>query len=252
MAFLEFMGYTVEIADGEAVESQIEFGDTHRSFNGTLLQTRRAIKREWELLTAPYIQAEATAIRKLLQGYGHHWSFDVNMYSSKGLNEKSGTATTPSGGKFNDKLDVTADVQFATELTDDWTALLYRYDGADWVYYAVTSEGDEWEDGVKGSYDTSWMSVDGDGDLQLDISGANDYDDVVAFPFLAPDQMIEDFHGETVAFPDLPQLRIGGDIIPESTLTVACSVDDMLYRQLSIGGTLRDNAQQIRFRMREV
>lgn len=85
MPFLAINGWTISVSAQSGAESPEVIGDSARAFDGTLTSQIRAHKRAWKLKTIPLIQEDAFALRDLLLGKGHVWSYDSTLYSSKGL-----------------------------------------------------------------------------------------------------------------------------------------------------------------------
>jgi hypothetical protein len=71
-----------------------EIGDSGRSFSGAWLQDRRVLKKRWEFETTPQQRVQAEMIRSMVNGGGHSWDFESDLYSSKGLAEQLGGGQT--------------------------------------------------------------------------------------------------------------------------------------------------------------
>ncbi len=62
-----------------------DIGDASAASDGSMRITRQTRKRDVTLESVPLTGAEAFAWESLITGAGHVWSFDVSVYSSKGL-----------------------------------------------------------------------------------------------------------------------------------------------------------------------
>lgn len=166
--FLTINGYEVEVSSGGVSGSYDEGADRARAFSGRYLSTVRYEKEEYSLSSPLLTKADAIALRGLLRGLGHCWSFDNDLYSSKGLGPQAGSTATQSasGGKFGGRA-IIANVVFAANVTQDWTVLLYRYWHA-WKHWAMRSDGAIYLNGVRDdTLDTHWLSVDGSGNVTI-------------------------------------------------------------------------------------
>lgn len=94
MAYLRLNGWTVPVQAESTNEEPIEIGDRERAFDGTLLNTRRAIKRRWTCRTTMVRELISRALRGLVFGEGHAFPFDADLYSTKGLAPLSSTGVT--------------------------------------------------------------------------------------------------------------------------------------------------------------
>lgn len=83
MAFLRINGLTVPVTSCE--ETQLEIGSRGRSFGGSPLTDRRAVKREWTVTAKPQREADALALIGLVQGRGQYFPLTSDLYSTKGL-----------------------------------------------------------------------------------------------------------------------------------------------------------------------
>jgi hypothetical protein len=91
MPFVTLNGVTIPTAKGGEVAPE-EIGETMRSYDGTTMRERRAVKRRWRFRTVPVDVATATALRGLIQGLGHYWPFTSDDNSEGGLAASTSTA----------------------------------------------------------------------------------------------------------------------------------------------------------------
>lgn len=100
MSFLELNGLPISVASFE--ENYREVGSRAYGLNGAPLLDRVALKRVWKVETTPLLRGEATAVRAIVSGLGHTWSFDSDDYSGKGLPAESGAVRTLRSGTAGD------------------------------------------------------------------------------------------------------------------------------------------------------
>lgn len=210
-------------AAGGGSRSFVRIGGRGRAFNGTLRRTERVRKQEWNVATLPVTAAEATAFDGLLEGDGHVWSFDTDLYSSKGLAATGGTtaigATSPTPKFGAGRLDITTGtVTFPCQLPSTWTVLVWRWNipTTSWGRWLFDSTGAKYLSGASTGTTTSWFAVTS-GSPQL--IGAGHFDDLVALPFLVPDAWKATWTQVTApVFSALPSLSVSGDLTGTRTL----------------------------------
>ena len=255
MAFLELNGWTVPVAAGSVSEEPVEIGERDRAFDGTYRSSIRAVKRRWRMKTVPMIRSDAEALRGLLLGLGHYWSFDTDLYSSKGLGPVAGYSATQSstGGRFGGKVSVTS-ISYAAGLPSSWTVLVSRWSGTAWEKYAVRSDGAKWKDGARNdALSTTWLSVSG-GTVTL-TGTSTSFDELIVLPYLATDAQIQAWHALTVPFSALPRINATGDLVQRtasSPLVVQCQVMNEEIVQFAKGGAWHKDGKVIEFVLEEV
>lgn len=96
MPFLNIDGWEIDCKINAVSENNIEIGgEKIRAFDGTLLSTKQADKREWSFEIPFTAQAKAEALKGLIQGRGHIWKYDSSLFSTgKGLPQSLTRATT--------------------------------------------------------------------------------------------------------------------------------------------------------------
>lgn len=262
MAFLTINGIDVEVAaSSPPAATSEEVGERVRAFDGTLRVSRHAIKLSYEFTTPPMSRADATALRRLLMGEGHAWSFDSTLYSSKGL---GGSSVTNAGqqasgsSKFGaGRLQVgatTGTITFAASLGSTWSVGLWRStDGTTYTHYLVRSDGAKWVDGTRSDATaTTWLSVSGGSLTIANTTGtAVYYDDLVALPFLTADTWGPMLGVATSAFSALPSLSVTGDMV-EGTTTCIGAADSYEVLAASVDGTWTSNLRRLRAILSEV
>ncbi len=236
MPFLTVNEITVPTHVRRANERLEVVGDQARAFDGSWLETRTAEKRVWEFQTPILAQAEGEAWKRLLEGQGHNWTFDVDRFSDgKGLGPSVGPAvgTITGGGVFGSFMRLAATDQiiwptgFGDPATNDYTILLYEdATGVQdrWAIKNIQGVVTKFLNGVSTGAASVFVSVDSSGDITIgDGVGAFDIDDLVFVPFAMPDLWLETGGGLDApvrAFPNLPALEADGDFINNQIVEV--------------------------------
>ena len=277
MPFLTINSITLPIALGSSAYDRKKIGEMTRAIDGTILKTVTAIKNEWQMTTAPKIATTAEALASLVDGEGYSWSFDVDLYSDgKGLGKSASTGATRTtaspapkfgAGQLN-LAATTGTITYPTNLGSYWTVMVWRSINAGaWNHWIVRNSNGtvlSWLNGVADAAAIpSWMSV-AAGSLTLaNTSGtADQYDDLVALPYLIPsdgtatasvDNWAPTWGTLTAAFPALPKLSIGGTMLRNSVaLTVQGETTRMKNMGFQSGGAWQANGKTMDFRIEEV
>lgn len=157
MAFLRLNGITIPCRLGSPAPELEVVGETSRAIDASLVTERRAVKGVWGFETTAQAPATALAIRDLLAGRAHSWSFDSHLYSSKGtpVTGSVGLAVSAVEKKYGAKsLSVPASgYAEATGMGWDfatlpWSASFWWWDGAAWKHVVETSANKKYLDGV--------------------------------------------------------------------------------------------------------
>lgn len=234
MSFLTLNGIVVPVAVESAKEDPPEeIGESSRAHGGSMRKSIITTKAGWSAETTPITTSEARALRRLLLGEGHRWSFDSNLYSSKGLGPNVGYAaaqSTSGGGKYGaGYLSVnatTGTITWAYATGSEWTVFVWRFESAAWHHYAVRSDGSAWKDAVADSVPT-WLTVSGSVVTIANTTGAAvKYDDLVVLPYQAPSSWVSSIYNAGSAFSDLWKLSAAGDFIERAPVSVLGSPSD--------------------------
>lgn len=219
------------LASEEPKETLRDIGDTSEAADGTTRVSRHRRKRDLSFRTVPLTEAAAHSWLCLLTGEGEAWSFDASLYGSKGtgptslLNSSQGAA----GPKFGaGRLSVGATTGTLTYLgvavnawggSSEWTVLVWRFEGAAWVHYAVRSDGAKWVNGVRNdAASTTWLDVwEGNVTIENTTGAAVLYDDLVVLPFAVLDAWPAEVHAAAAAYGSLPVGRATGTMVTEAT-----------------------------------
>lgn len=271
MSFLSINQYALSILQDDVDCSFEQYGSEGPAYDGTWLRTVRARKRVWgSMSTAPMSRLDAIALAGLLEGLGHHWSFDDSTdfsYSSKGLPIFSSTAaptygTTSPSPKFGAgrlKLDATKTVTWPTAFggsTAHYTLMVWKWSGSVWNHYILRKDGAKWVDGVRndGASTPFFAVVSGNARLGDTGSGSDQFfDGFVTLPFLISAGMATAFGTATTAFSALPKLTMTGDIVPNESLglTVFGIEPTVVSTPAVISGAYDSSAASVQFSIRE-
>lgn len=236
MAMLALNEVTISTHIKRANERLMVIGDQARAFDGSWLETRTSEKEVFELQTTVLSQVEGEALKLLLEGRGHNWTFDVDRFSTgKGLGPSVGAAvgTITVGGKFGSYMalglgeQITWPTGFGDPATNNYTILLFEDSGAPWDRWAIKNiQGTvtKFLNGVSTGAASVFVSVDTSGDITIgDGVGAFDIDDLVFVPFAMPDSWLVTGGGLDAparAFPNLPALEANGDLVNNQVIEV--------------------------------
>ncbi len=268
MAFLTLCNIPMNIDAKSGERRWTEVGDKGRAFDGSFRRTLQKLKRSWPMSSAPLIAADADALAGLVQGLGHSWSFDVDLYSSKGLAKKSQSGTVTAGVstgtlKFGNKLQIAAggQVTWGVGLTGEYTLTVWRLEGGAFQHYVIRKKGianptiNKWKNGISDDgAATGWLTVNGSGDVVLgDLTNADDFDDLVALPFATPNSWVSSLYSSTRAFPKLPKLEAAGTALssPETPVTVFGVVERESPEPFPSGGTWQQGGRRVDFVLEE-
>jgi hypothetical protein len=260
MSGLKLNGIDVPVLADSVSSQQVIIQDKARAFDGTPRSTVRARKREWQLKLGPQPQALADAFRKLINGEGHAWSFDSDLYSSKGLGPNGGhSATIVSSGKYGSKMRVPAStsITWATNLGSNWTVIAWRLESGSWRHWVATSAGHRWYMGGRDdSQDPSpWLTV-SSGSMTITAAsvGTIDFDEIRALPFVIDDSWGAQIYAEDSvrATSALPRLNASGDLVLSGPVSVLGEVGETPVFGFSNAGSWVTNGETPAFVLAEV
>lgn len=268
MSFFEIQNHAVGIKNGEAKMEPVIIGDAARSFSGSPLSTRRAIKRDWSVTTALAPAEDCKFLIALIQGMGHTWDFDATdvndeyLYSSKGLKPVSvgSVVQNTSNTKFGAgrvQIPASAELHYETGYEDDWTIMGWKgTSGGVYTHYIVNSNGHKWVDGVRNDgASTPFFEIDSDGTLSI---GDNTqlvtqyFDDVIVIEEAISDTWAEDFGVMTSAFGAMPKFRVRGDMVLNNIYQVEGYDVSVSYTAGIWEGSWNSDLMEVSFTMHEV
>lgn len=271
MAFLTLNGISLGIVQG-AKRKELEIGaGLERAYNGDLLRSSQAYKRQWSLSSAPMTQAESVAWVALLQSRHDHWNFNTDKYSDNGLVATSDTGTSiitssPSpkygAGCLNIASGTGNSIAWATgclavDGTVTLTVTVWRYESGAWHWYWITQSGGSvavYKDGSSSAISLpSWLDTTSGNVTLKGIAGtAFQYDDLHVYPFAAPTSWQSSMYtfAQAQAGATSPKLQVGGDIAPV-TFTAQARVEGASDIMGALSGAWADNLEPIDFELWE-
>jgi hypothetical protein len=255
MPFLSVNGWTVTAENESPNESHIYHGEIGRSWSNRPNRARRSIPREWSLKSLCRTIGDADTLEALIEGRGHHFSFDFDAFSDSGLGPTAGSTYTieedsPVHGLG--RLDIISPftVTWDAELISGrYTIMYWRTILATPVHVTVRSDGAKWEDGVRDdSLSTTELLVTG-GAVQLAVG---DYDDLVILPVAASEDFIEQTYTfmAAQAYSRLPRLIVDGDITSNVQLECLGKIETEPHIQFG-GAAWVNNARHVAFKISE-
>lgn len=262
MAYLILNGVTVRVAvDSVSLRYMDVGGVEERSPSGSLEGGPLVKKREWAMATTPVSASELDAWVGLIEGMGHVFPYNADLYSTRGRGAASstGAALVTSGMKYGAAHLLTAmggSVSYSTVVASAWTVLLWRKEADTWRHYLIRSDGGAWQDGVRDdAMEWSLFLVVSGGTVAVGDFEAADlrsFDDVVVLPYAVPDSWVAPLYAQhnAVAWSTLPRLSSSGTFA-SSAVTVRGKVTDIRAIRYSPAGTLT-TGHTIQFTLSEV
>lgn len=259
MAFARINGVVIDALQGTVSSERKSLNRTERNWSGRPRRDEASIVRAWEMTACLQTASEADGLEGLLEGRGHHFSFDSDAFSDDGLGPD-----TPASGNYTIEtdgnqvfglgyLDITTSVVWDTRIRGDWVVMYWRNVGLlSQQHIVVTSDSRKFVDGVRS---------DATATTELTVSDAvaltaGSYDDLVVLPYLLPDDFITEMYdwmsGENNPFSSLPQLVLDGDIVGGESIVVLGRVEEQSYTQGTRVDTQESNIRNVPMRLQEV
>jgi hypothetical protein len=244
--------------DSASLEYARVGGEQERGPSGDLVGGETVRKREWRMTTTPVPGSEVDAWTNLIEGSGHCWPFDVDLYSTRGRGPSSGTAALVATGKYGgSSLEVlnTDVMSWPLGLGSAWTVLAWinNQSGSGWKHRIFRSGGAEWVNGALLPLNEGEVAV-SSGALGLIGAHGSDwlFDDVVAYPFAVPDAWVPALYAQhsASAWSALPRVLAGGTFSP-AAVTVRGKVTDTRLLRYTHAGALT-TGHTLEFTLREV
>jgi hypothetical protein len=101
MSFVNINGWSIPVRQGSASGKVDALGEFRRGPEGQPIITRRGQKVGYDFTTTPLPLDDARALCGLINGLGDVFSYDVDLWSGKGIGPQSGTAAITAGGRYN-------------------------------------------------------------------------------------------------------------------------------------------------------
>lgn len=203
---------------------------------------------------------EGDALEGLIEGRGHHFSFDWNAWSEAGLGPEAGAGysiiqNAPQARFGYGRLSISTSITYNPQLRSKWTVLYWRTDdsGATWSHVTSRSDGAVWVNGVRD--DSAAISELTVSNGAVAFGSAFELDDLIILPY-----MLGDDHPHAIynwcndgdrAFSSLPELVMDGDIIGGRESVVFGTIDSEDYSQRADFGGIVNNQRELRVKFDE-
>jgi hypothetical protein len=259
MSFLTINGLTVSIQGEPVINPDIK-ENRRTTYNGDTRIIRKYNKDSWELETTMMTADKADNLRGLMDGEGHYFSFDSDLYSFKGLSPESGYSVTllGSGGKYSGGLQVDTDIDYDFSYSNEYTVVFWRAtaSGNTFNHYAFNSDNTKYYNGSENAgVSITFANMDSDGLLTLDNDSdgnADVFDDLIVVPFIMTENMISAIYNLGEAYSNLPRLKINGDMLGNNQTICEGIVNNQPYQPFRSGGSFNNNGQRVSFTLFEV
>lgn len=224
MSALIINGLEIPVSAEGWQESVEEIGVRQRAYSGSALSSIRARKRVWSGSVASTDAVLIRAIRGLIAGEGHYWSFDADLYSDgKGLPPTTFEySSIVAGGKYEKALAVASGKSAAWYVGHGapFTVAVFSHDG-DGVFdhWAIVDNGSGPVAYYNGTPDKlpGWLSMSsGTVALEDESSGARRWDELVVTPYAWPLSWITAMRDRTTHMQATPILAVSGDLVSPS------------------------------------
>lgn len=258
--FVTLNRYTVPIKDGSVEMTEIMIGETERSFSGQMRSTRRTFKRRWSMETTILPQRTAYTVRKILEGGGFNIPFRTDLYATNGLNPNFGyhlTFNLGGGPNASNSITLASSVLAynAFDLSDlnGWTIMVDKKVSGVWTRFAKTLSGAVYTNGIL-TGTAPWITAPA-GVATLTYSASDtDFANLVLLPWEIDADFALDWGGVLTSklFPDLPQLKMEGELNDGSEVITGYGIlDSMTPVQASIGGSFNTDNMTVSFTIDE-
>lgn len=221
---------SVLVGTAEETTGQIDLSRTN--FANKATWNRRGIFRQWNMTIRVATEQDANTIEGLFSGWGHHFNFNDNAFSSRGIGPEASSTYTisnsdPVFGRGNLSVGSSNYILWDLDLPELWTVMYWRDCDTTPEHVVVRSDGESWLNGVSTVIGFSELTIT-NGTVSL---GEGEYDDLVVLPFEASASFIEAFYTYGDAFSDLPYLKLSGDIVDNQEVVVMPTTSNQLYKQ---------------------
>lgn len=289
MAFLELNGITVPVTNATMRRKVERRGKRSRSFRGALRDSKRGLRRQWDLELCFPDYEEGEAFIKLFQGEGHFFDLaegyegSTSLYpvgGMQGLQLKPnvwgarGRGVGAVKGALSGPTTPDGFFRVNAQLGDDWTVLWAEkqstngnLESSHWDFFAKRSDGVGYFSGARedrvGEPSVGWTlaSVDvSDGELTMRNDFSTDFgiDDILILPWRAPESWMDAWTTISPMAPKLPAMPVltaRGDFVEEDYSYVVGDINgvDFIQKPTQVQGIgWVNNAMLIRARLSEV
>lgn len=213
MSYLKVNNIEIPSRYEEPSRNPENIGQSGRSINASYRSNNRIFRDSFEVETTFLKSSQTRSIQGLVDGEGHAFNFDSNVYSAKGLSPNSTSGLSLSSSGWHEKaLNVTSTTHYITSYST-YTVLVRR--SPDWNHYALRSDGKNFLNGsTTGSINFLSFS-----EGQLNLSSGEILDDLVILPFELTSNQIQELSSSSLQYSELPRIRISGEITNGVNLT---------------------------------
>lgn len=266
MSYLDFSGLIVPVNAKTIPEiSRNEKGYRERGPKAGPRKRSRKNHQAWTFSTVLQDEAEAKALRYFISGYGWVWDFNGEFHSNRtNLGPEPGyVAEVHAGVGLNGDaaqlksgaLSLSYEIGEARASGRYGAMFRIQHSDSSWHMYGVDDAGNEWQDGVAGSFAIigNVLTVDSAGVLELrgydELGVADVYvDQFVFLPWRPTSTMFAAWTADTAEFSPFTHLRVSGDFSPDSPLIMIGEVKKAAYRMKPSDS----GAHTVDFRLTEV
>lgn len=207
-------GIYVEIERNSPNMETIPVSDIEKSYHGSRRGIVKTPKR-FEGVTSSYLsKRKGEAIYTLLSRRGDFWSFDNDIWSSKGMKAviDESNHTIKAGGKFNDYIEITDDLVLPLydKFEHKWTVSFWRLESTVWHHYIIQSDDKNYKD-TEEIAKPAWITVTTNS-LTFNNT-ADSIDEVFVFPSLVDLAMVNSWYNFDKQFPDYPHLLVEDSLL---------------------------------------
>lgn len=249
-------GWTVPVRNDSVRTERHEVGARGSSVGGVPFVDIQFEGDAWQFSTSPLSLQEARALKRLLAGQGHRWTFEDGgagnawKYATSGavasaLLNASRATDNPKFGIAQLSMSTGGYVSWDLDLSS-WTAMVWRDTGAGFALYLETSGGLYYRGGSAVAQEDWFDVAAGVFSLYNDSGSTVDFDDLVVLPFDVSAGQAAAFSARTTEWPSPADLVMSGDIVGGETVYVRTNeppTGSMVQRY--IGGSWASNAEVV-------
>lgn len=242
MPALSICGFEIPVARGSADENNTVMGIVDgRSLNGNPGGGYLADVESGNFSSPQIRLSSARAIQSLCRPFnGHVWHADNSVYASTGLamTDTPGFGTTEKKfGTHSVQINTgagTGDIDVMTIQSTAYTVSLWCKDGAGaWTHYVLRSDGAKWVDNVRNDSATlPFVVTSSVWTLSQDATNLRYFDELVMLPFDILDEWGLTWP-LTETFPELPDVKVGGDLLSGFTWNRARAMVSLEHRGMA-------------------
>ena len=173
MSFVKLNGCVAPIADGSTKRDSEAFAKDAESLFNNQIPRFTEHKDSFALALQKSSAEVSNSFAGLINGEGAHWPLTTHLWSSNGYGPEAGFTVAVIGGA--NPFGVagymsTTDVTFDVGLSELWTIMVWRLEGASWTHYLIRADGVKFVDGARNDASpTTWLTT---GNQRFALGGA--------------------------------------------------------------------------------